>query len=115
MKFEMVPCPHCGEEIKSTAKACRYCGSDEKTGWSTVSYPEGVDFPDEEEREEDYADSLDREGFSSGETFRQGSVEKFDARNGKNSRNFRKGFSIKNLSLGVIALALILVFLFNRF
>ncbi len=96
MKFEMVPCPHCGEEIKSTAKACRFCGSDEKTGWSTVSYPEGIDLPDEEEREEDYDDSLEREGFSSKE-------------------NPRKGISIKNLIIGAIALALIMAFLLGKF
>jgi ribosomal protein L32 len=43
----MVACPHCGEMIKSTARACPHCGSDERTGWSEETYLDGVDLPDD--------------------------------------------------------------------
>ncbi|MBN2036796.1 MAG: zinc-ribbon domain-containing protein [Chitinispirillaceae bacterium] len=42
-----ISCPHCGESIKRDAAACPYCGSDEKTGWSTDTYLDGVDLPDD--------------------------------------------------------------------
>jgi RNA polymerase subunit RPABC4/transcription elongation factor Spt4 len=59
MPSDWVACPHCGERIPSKAKACRYCGSDERTGWSEGTYLDGIDLPDED----DYADSLEREGL----------------------------------------------------
>lgn len=45
-------CPYCGEEIKKTAKVCPHCGSDEKTGWSSQTYLDGIDLPDESSYEE---------------------------------------------------------------
>src|SRR5687767_13412138 len=27
-------CPHCGADVPPGARACRECGSDERTGWS---------------------------------------------------------------------------------
>lgn len=59
MSGDWVACPHCGERIPRKAKACRHCGSDERTGWSEATYLDGIDLPDEE----DYSDSLDREGL----------------------------------------------------
>ncbi len=56
---DWVACPHCGEEIKRDAKACRHCGSDESTGWSEATYMDGIDLPGED----DYADGLEEEGF----------------------------------------------------
>lgn len=43
----MVPCPYCGELIKSNAKACSHCGSDENTGWSDSTYLNGIDLDDD--------------------------------------------------------------------
>jgi uncharacterized membrane protein YvbJ len=48
----MVPCPHCGEEIKSNARNCPHCGSDDETGWSEQTYLDGVDIPDKGSYEE---------------------------------------------------------------
>lgn len=42
----MIPCPFCGEEIDKKAKSCRYCGSDENTGWSETGYEDSMG-PDE--------------------------------------------------------------------
>jgi hypothetical protein len=52
-------CPHCGERIRSDAKSCRHCGSDDSTGWSQATYLDGVDLPEPG----DYEDNLEREGF----------------------------------------------------
>lgn len=49
---EMIPCPHCGAEIRSDAKACPNCGSDDETGWSQKTYLDGIDLPDSDEYEE---------------------------------------------------------------
>ena len=59
MSSDWVACPHCGERIARKARSCRHCGSDDRTGWSEATYLDGIDLPDEE----DYADSLEREGF----------------------------------------------------
>lgn len=56
---DWVACPHCGEKIKRNAKACRHCGSDDRTGWSNDTYMDGIDLPEEG----DYEDGLEREGF----------------------------------------------------
>lgn len=36
-------CPHCGSQVKASAKACPHCGSDENTGWK-----DGAAYADEE-------------------------------------------------------------------
>ncbi|MBD3392101.1 MAG: zinc-ribbon domain-containing protein [Chitinivibrionales bacterium] len=54
---ETVPCPHCGAEIRSTARACPYCGSDERTGWSDRTYLDGIDLGDDI----DYDDMVEKE------------------------------------------------------
>ncbi len=59
-KVEWVPCSHCGEDIRSDAKACRHCGSDENTGWSEDTYLDGIDLPEAGQ----YEDNLDAEGFT---------------------------------------------------
>ncbi len=51
-KQELVPCPHCGEMIKKTARACSHCGSDEQTGWSDATYLDGIDIGDDFDYEE---------------------------------------------------------------
>jgi uncharacterized membrane protein YvbJ len=48
----MIPCPHCGEEIEKNAIFCPHCGSDEETGWSSHTYLDGIDLPDEVSYEE---------------------------------------------------------------
>jgi len=47
-----VSCPYCGEEIAADAKACPHCGSDERTGWSSQTYMDGIDVDFEEDYEE---------------------------------------------------------------
>ncbi len=61
-KQEYVPCPYCGEMIKSSARACKHCGSDERTGWSDDTYLDGIDIGDEDF---DYEETAARE-FSHG-------------------------------------------------
>ena len=41
-------CPNCGADVPLNAKACRECGSDEKTGWSDTAYAGRPGLPDEE-------------------------------------------------------------------
>jgi hypothetical protein len=60
MAEDWIACPHCGERIPRKAKACRHCGSDERTGWSEATYLDGVDLPEEG----DYDAGLEREGFA---------------------------------------------------
>jgi uncharacterized membrane protein YvbJ len=33
MNDSLVPCPHCGAEIRAGAKFCRHCGSSDSDGW----------------------------------------------------------------------------------
>ncbi|MBN1980713.1 MAG: hypothetical protein JW795_04230 [Chitinivibrionales bacterium] len=60
---EKVPCPHCGEMIDSHASVCRFCGSDESTGWSQQRVYDGIDLGDGDE--DDYNDAVEREFPSS--------------------------------------------------
>lgn len=41
-------CPSCGEAVPAGARACPYCGADERTGWSEETYLDGVDLPEDE-------------------------------------------------------------------
>jgi uncharacterized membrane protein YvbJ len=51
-------CPNCGAEVPSGAKACRECGSDEKTGWSEAAHYDHLGLPDQNF---DYDDFVKRE------------------------------------------------------
>ncbi|MBD3317768.1 MAG: zinc ribbon domain-containing protein [Chitinivibrionales bacterium] len=51
-RIETVPCPYCGVDIRSDAKACPHCGSDDRTGWSEGRYLDGIDLPDDTEYDE---------------------------------------------------------------
>ena len=33
MNHSLIPCPHCGEEIREDAGFCRHCGSSDADGW----------------------------------------------------------------------------------
>ncbi|MBF0431504.1 MAG: hypothetical protein HQK83_09510 [Fibrobacteria bacterium] len=48
-------CPHCGEDVKESAVACKSCGSDNLTGWSDT--PDDTSFlpPDDDDYEENLA------------------------------------------------------------
>lgn len=42
------PCPNCGADVPSGARACRECGSDDRTGWQDsdeIDY-QAVELPD---------------------------------------------------------------------
>lgn len=49
---DKIICKFCGEEIDKNASACPYCGSDEKTGWSEMTYLDGIDLNDDFDYEE---------------------------------------------------------------
>ena len=38
-------CPVCGCEVRVGALACKECGADEKTGWSSDAYLDDLDLP----------------------------------------------------------------------
>jgi hypothetical protein len=38
-------CPNCGADNPNEALICRYCGSDERTGWSENTMYDGLDLP----------------------------------------------------------------------
>lgn len=45
---EFFSCPNCGAEVPVTAKVCRECGSDDRTGWQSseeIDY-QSVEIPD---------------------------------------------------------------------
>lgn len=44
---EVKICPHCGSELSDNALSCSECGSDEKTGWSDMTYMDGIDLEDD--------------------------------------------------------------------
>jgi len=50
-------CNFCGEKIQRKFKACPFCGSDEKTGWSDETYLDGIDVGDTF----DYNETLENE------------------------------------------------------
>ena len=56
---EYVPCPHCGEDIRSSAKFCRHCGSSDSDGWSneTDQY-EDPDFDYDDFVQEEFSDDV---------------------------------------------------------
>ncbi len=45
-------CPICGEFVPRGAKACRECGSCDKTGWNEDAAYDHLDLPDEAHEEE---------------------------------------------------------------
>lgn len=62
-----VPCPHCGEEIRESARFCRHCGADDRTGFlseeeqDAARWSEG-ELPDRL-TDEDYEAFLAEEGL----------------------------------------------------
>ena len=50
---ETIPCALCGQEISRSARACPWCGSDEKTGWSDNTYLDGLSLGADQEEYED--------------------------------------------------------------
>ena len=54
MAHELVPCPHCGDEILESAEFCRYCGASDSDGWADGSesdYDDDFDYDEFAERE----------------------------------------------------------------
>lgn len=56
MTDALVPCPHCGGDIRPDAKFCRHCGSSDSDGWSDDEYDDVDDF-DYEQYVEDHHSS----------------------------------------------------------
>jgi hypothetical protein len=54
--------------MREGARSCPHCGSDEKTGWSTDTYLDGVGLPDDTSYEE-----MCRDEFGSGQVRHGGS------------------------------------------
>ncbi len=52
-QMSSVPCPHCGNDIRSDATFCRHCGSSEADGWSDEGDESEDDF-DYEQYVEDH-------------------------------------------------------------
>ncbi len=42
----MVPCPHCGADIRANARFCRNCGSSDADGWREGWQDDGSDDDD---------------------------------------------------------------------
>ncbi len=53
-------CPVCHEDVPPKAKACPYCGADERSGWNEEALMyDGLDLPDEAWEEEENERSRD--------------------------------------------------------
>jgi hypothetical protein len=51
------PCPACGEDVPSKAKACPHCGACKKSGWSEESdIYDGLDLPEEDFKYEKFVE-----------------------------------------------------------
>ncbi|MGB7348018.1 MAG: zinc ribbon domain-containing protein [Pirellulaceae bacterium] len=48
MTVEIVPCPHCGGDIRQDATFCHHCGSSESDGWQDEESGYGEDSYDED-------------------------------------------------------------------
>jgi hypothetical protein len=52
------PCPVCGHDVPSRARACPGCGASHDSGWNEEASVSGLDLPDEDF---DYGGFLERE------------------------------------------------------
>lgn len=59
-EISLVPCPHCGGEIRHDASFCRHCGSSDADGWSVEGSDLGYDddFDYDQYIEEHHSSSL---------------------------------------------------------
>ena len=66
MDESLVPCPHCGGEIRTDATFCRHCGSSDADGWSDGEYADGYDDADDFDYEQYVEEHHSPEKISTG-------------------------------------------------
>ena len=66
MDDSLVPCPHCGGEIRSDANFCRHCGSSNADGWNRGGYDDGYGGDDDFDYEQYIADHHSSSKLSTG-------------------------------------------------
>ncbi len=88
-------CPHCGAEVRTNARACPECGSDEATGWSEGAGKWGAGIPTGYSRD----DEFDYDEF----------VRREFGRGSRRHLNFRLWFLAAVLALAVAGLLFLLL------
>jgi hypothetical protein len=64
-EISLVPCPHCGGDIRHDASSCRHCGSSDADGWSDEGSDGGYYFGDADGDDFDYDQYIEEHHSSS--------------------------------------------------
>ncbi len=54
----LIPCPHCGGDIRNDASFCLHCGSSDADGWSDDEYDDVDEFDYEQYVEDHHSPSV---------------------------------------------------------